>query len=47
MHTARAGAVHVVWGENLAKLAPWLGARIAAAVVGDTPVPPGSTGDAP
>lgn len=38
VHRARAGAVHVVWGENLAKLAPRIGEVVAADVVGDTPV---------
>jgi sarcosine oxidase len=32
VHLARAGAVHVVWGDNLAKLAPRLGERLVAAV---------------
>ena len=31
-HTARVGNVHVLWGENLAKLAPWLGEQLADAV---------------
>ena len=31
-HTARVGNVHVLWGENLAKLAPWLGEHLADAV---------------
>jgi sarcosine oxidase len=38
VHRARAGAVHVVWGDNLAKLAPRIGELVAADVVGDTPV---------
>ncbi|NMO89575.1 FAD-binding oxidoreductase [Actinomycetospora sp. TBRC 11914] len=32
VHTARVGNVHVLWGENLAKLAPLLGERLADAV---------------
>jgi sarcosine oxidase len=32
VHTARVGNVHVLWGENLAKLAPLLGERLAEAV---------------
>lgn len=47
VHTARAGAVHVVWGDNLAKLAPRLGERLAADVVGDTPVTAGGRDHAP
>jgi sarcosine oxidase len=31
-HTARVGNVHVLWGENLAKLAPLLGEQLADAV---------------
>jgi sarcosine oxidase len=31
-HTARAGTVHVLWGENLAKLAPLLSEQLADAV---------------
>ena len=31
-HTARVGNVHVLWGENLAKLAPWLAEQLADAV---------------
>ncbi|GLZ44221.1 hypothetical protein Acsp06_04060 [Actinomycetospora sp. NBRC 106375] len=47
VHRARAGAVHVVWGDNLAKLAPRLGELIAADVVGDTPVAAGGRDHAP
>lgn len=47
VHTARAGAVHVVWGENLAKLAPRIGEVVAADVVGDTPVAAGGRDHAP
>ena len=32
VHTARVGNVHVVWGENLAKLAPMLAEHLAEAV---------------
>lgn len=32
VHTARTGNVHVLWGENLAKLAPLLGEHLADAV---------------
>ncbi|HEY2223900.1 FAD-binding oxidoreductase [Actinomycetospora sp.] len=32
VHTARVGNVHVLWGENLAKLAPLLGEQLAEAV---------------
>ncbi len=35
VHTARVGNVHVVWGENLAKLAPMLGEHLAEAVQND------------
>jgi sarcosine oxidase len=35
VRTARAGNVHVLWGGNLAKFAPLLGERLAAAVVED------------
>lgn len=35
VHTARVGAVHALWGENLFKLAPLLGDELADAVVGD------------
>ncbi|MEJ2887249.1 FAD-dependent oxidoreductase [Actinomycetospora aeridis] len=38
VHRARAGVVHVVWGDNLAKLAPRIGQLVAGDVVGDTPV---------
>jgi sarcosine oxidase len=38
---ARAGAVHVVWGDNLAKLAPRIGEVLAGDVSGDTPVAAG------
>jgi sarcosine oxidase len=31
-HAARIGNVHVLWGENLAKLAPWLAEQLADAV---------------
>jgi sarcosine oxidase len=34
VHTATTGAVHVVWGENLAKLAPRIGEQLAASVLG-------------
>jgi sarcosine oxidase len=44
---ARAGAVHVVWGENLAKLAPRIGEVVTADVVGDTPVAAGGRDHAP
>ncbi|PVZ11918.1 FAD-dependent oxidoreductase [Actinomycetospora cinnamomea] len=47
VHRARAGAVHVVWGDNLAKMAPRVGALVAADVVGDTPVPAGEGDHAP
>lgn len=47
VHTARVDAVHVVWGENLAKLAPRIGEMIAADVVGDTPVASGGRDHAP
>jgi sarcosine oxidase len=47
VHRARAGAVHVVWGENLAKLAPRIGEVVAADVVGDTPVAAGGRDHAP
>lgn len=33
VHRARAGAVHVVWGDNLAKLAPWIGRTLAEGVL--------------
>ncbi|WP_018333726.1 NAD(P)/FAD-dependent oxidoreductase [Actinomycetospora chiangmaiensis] len=35
VRTARAGNVHVLWGGNLAKFAPLLGERLAAAVAED------------
>ncbi|MCD2197746.1 FAD-dependent oxidoreductase [Actinomycetospora endophytica] len=35
VHTARVGNVHVLWGENLAKLAPLLGENLADAVESD------------
>lgn len=35
VHRGRAGAVHVVWGDNLAKLAPWLGRTLADDVLAD------------
>ena len=41
VHRARAGAVHVVWGDNLAKLAPRVGEVLVADVSGDTPVAAG------
>ena len=47
VHRARAGAVHVVWGDNLAKLAPRIGELVAADVVGDTPVAAGGRDHAP
>ncbi|MFC5138617.1 FAD-dependent oxidoreductase [Actinomycetospora rhizophila] len=47
VHRARAGAVHVVWGDNLAKLAPRIGELVAADVVGDTPVGGGGRDHAP
>ncbi|MDD7937278.1 FAD-dependent oxidoreductase [Actinomycetospora lutea] len=47
VHRARAGAVHVVWGDNLAKLAPRIGEVVAADVVGDTPVGGGGRDHAP
>ncbi|GAA4860060.1 FAD-dependent oxidoreductase [Actinomycetospora straminea] len=47
VHRAREGAVHVVWGDNLAKLAPRIGELVAADVVGDTPVPAGEGDHAP
>ncbi|MEJ2859819.1 FAD-dependent oxidoreductase [Actinomycetospora flava] len=47
VHRARAGAVHVVWGDNLAKLAPRIGEVVAADVVGDTPVGGGAADHAP
>lgn len=36
VHFGRAGAVHLVWGENLAKLAPVIGAAITRAITVDT-----------
>lgn len=36
VHFARAGAVHLVWGENLAKLAPIIGSALTAAIRTDT-----------
>jgi sarcosine oxidase len=36
VHAARAGAVHAVWGDNLAKLAPRIGEQLTAAVLGVT-----------
>lgn len=47
VHRARAGVVHVVWGDNLAKLAPRIGELVAADVVGDTPVARGAGDHAP
>jgi len=47
VHRARAGAVHVVWGDNLAKLAPRIGQRVAADVVGDTSGAAGGRDHAP
>lgn len=47
VHRAREGAVHVVWGDNLAKLAPRIGELVAADVVGDTPVGGGARDHAP
>ncbi|TDQ50082.1 sarcosine oxidase [Actinomycetospora succinea] len=47
VHRARTGAVHVVWGDNLAKLAPRIGEVVAADVVGDTPVGGGAADHAP
>ncbi|MHC1557335.1 FAD-dependent oxidoreductase [Actinomycetospora sp. C-140] len=47
VHRARAGAVHTVWGDNLAKLAPRIGELIAGDVVGDTPVAAGGRDHAP
>lgn len=47
VHRARAGAVHAVWGDNLAKLAPRIGEVVAAGVVGDTPVGGGAADHAP
>ena len=41
------GSVHVVWGENLAKLAPRIGEVVTAHVVGDTPVAAGGRDHAP
>lgn len=35
VHAARVGNVHVLWGENLAKLAPVLGEHLAEAVATD------------
>lgn len=36
VHFARAGVVHLVWGENLAKLAPIIGSALTAAIRTDT-----------
>ena len=47
VHRAWAGAVHVVWGDNLAKLAPRIGEVVAGDVVGDTPVGVGAGDHAP
>lgn len=36
VHFARAGVVHLVWGENLAKLAPVIGSALTGAITEDT-----------
>jgi len=47
VHRSRVGAVHVVWGDNLAKLAPRIGRLVSTDVVGDTPGAAGGWDHAP